>query len=105
MSNYVFIYYGEPKFESRDDGAKYQDRWRSWVSGIGDAWVNPGTPFGTPKTVSAAGVTDSSATTASGRVTGFSVVKADNLDAALAMAQACPHLEHGTVDVAEAYDM
>jgi hypothetical protein len=105
MSNYVFIYYGEPKIESQEAGAKYKERWQAWVDGIGNAWVNPGTPFGTPKTVSTSGVSDSAASTGSNRVTGFSVVKADSMDAAVAMAKACPHLEHGTVDVAEAYEM
>jgi len=38
-------------------------------------------------------------------LTGFSVVKADGMDAALKMAKGCPHLEHGTVDVAEAMEM
>jgi hypothetical protein len=32
-------------------------------------------------------------------------VIAENMDVALAMAQRCPHLEHGTVDVAEAMEM
>ena len=102
MSNYVFIYYGEPKFESQEEGAKYQEKWKGWVGGIGDAWVNPGTPFGMPKTVSSGGVSDSGG---SSRLTGFSIVRADNMDAAIEMAKRCPFLDIGTVEVAEVMEM
>jgi hypothetical protein len=32
-------------------------------------------------------------------------VKADSMDAALEMAKGCPHLEHGTIEVAEVKEM
>ena len=102
MSNYVFAYYGEPKFKSPEEGAKYMTKWRAWADGLGDALVNPGYPMGKPKTVSSRGVSDGGG---SNRLTGFSVVKAGSMDAALKMAKGCPHLEHGTVDVAEAMEM
>ena len=104
MSNYVFIYYGEPKLESQEAGAKYQEQWKSWVGSIGDAWVNPGTPFGMPKTVSSGGVSVSE-NGGSDRLTGFSIVKASSMDGAIEMVKTCPHLQHGSVDVAEAYEM
>ena len=102
MNNYVFTYYGEPKFGSPDEGAKYMSKWKSWVGGLGDAMVNPGTPFKRSKVVSSGGVTDGAG---SNRLTGFSIVKADSMEAALEMAKKCPHLEHGTVEVAEAMEM
>ena len=52
------------------------------------------------KTVSSGGVSDGS-----DRLTGFSIVKAESMDAALEMAKVCPHLEHGTVDIAEVMEM
>src|SRR5436190_8226837 len=102
MSNYVLAYYGEPKFGSPEERAKYQAKWRAWVGGLGDSLVNPGYPMGMPKKVSSRGVSDNGG---SNRLSGFSVVKADSMDAALDMAKKCPHLEHGTIDVAEAMDM
>ncbi len=102
MSNYAFTYYGEPKFESPGEGAKYMAKWQAWAGGLGDALVNPGTPFGRAKTVSSGGVSDDSR---SNRCTGFSIVKADSMDAAVGMAKGCPHLEHGTIDVGEAMEM
>ena len=102
MPNYVFAYYGEPTFESRAKGAEHMGKWQAWMGGLGDAIVNPGLPMGKPKTVSSAGVSDGAV---SNRLTGFSVVKADSIDVAVEMAKGCPHLEHGTVDVAEAMEM
>ena len=102
MPNYIFAYYGEPKFERPEEGAKHQERFMAWVGGIGDALINPGTPLGKPKTVSSGGVSDDSG---SNRLMGFSIVKADSMDAALEMAKGCPFLEFGTVDVAEVMEM
>ncbi len=36
---------------------------------------------------------------------GFSIVTADGMDAALAMAKACPFLDMGTIEVAEVMEM
>jgi hypothetical protein len=102
ISNYVFTYYGEPKFKSQEEGAKYMAKWLAWTDGLGKALVNPGVPLKRAKSVSSAGISDNNS---SNRLTGYSVVQADSMDAAIKMAKGCPHLEHGTVDVAEAMDM
>ncbi len=101
MTNYVFAFYGEPKFESPERGAKHMAKWKAWVGGLGDALINPGTPFGKSRTVSTGGVSDGGAN----RLVGYSIVKADSMEDAVAMAKRCPHLEHGTVEVAEVMDM
>jgi len=102
MPNYVLTYYGEPKFERPEEGAKQMARWQSWVVGLGDAMVNPGTPLGKPKTVSSDGVSDDAG---SNRLTGFSTVKAGSMDAALEMAKGCPFLEYGAIQVAGVMEM
>lgn len=77
-------------------------KWRAWMAEIGEAMINPGTPMTEGKTLSAKGVSDS----ARGEpLTGFSIVTADSLDAAVVLAGGCPHLAHGTIDVARALDM
>ncbi len=102
MSNYVFAYHGGKKPESPEEGAKHMAKWEAWVGGLGDAVVNPGTPLGMSKTVSSGGVSDDGG---SNPLLGFSIVKADSMDAALEMAKGCPHLEHGTIEVAEVMEM
>ena len=102
MPNYVFAYHGGKKPESPEEGAKHMAKWKAWVGGLGDAVVNPGTPLGMSKTVSSGGVSDDGG---SNPLLGFSIVKADNMDAALEMAKECPHLELGTIEVAEVKEM
>ncbi len=102
MPNFVFAYHGGKKPESPEEGAKLMAAWKAWLAGLGEAVVNPGTPLGMSKTVSSSGVSDDGG---SNPLMGFSIVKADSMDAALEMAQACPHLEIGTIEVAEAKEM
>ncbi len=103
MSNYVLAYHGGKMPESPEEGAKHMEAWHSWVSGLGDAMVNPGTPMGNSKTVSSDGVIDGGGPNP---LLGFSIVQADGMDAALEMANCCPFLENGgTIEVAEVMEM
>ncbi len=103
MSNYVFAYHGGKKPESPEEGAKHMAKWKAWIGGLGDAVVNPATPLGKSKTVSSGGVSDDGGPNP---LLGFSIVKADSMDAALEMAKGCPLLElGGTLEVAEVMEM
>ncbi len=77
-------------------------KWKDWVSDLGDTMVNPGTPVGMSKTVSADGVTNDGG---ANPLMGFSVVQANDIDAAITIAKTCPHLEIGTIEVAEMLEM
>jgi hypothetical protein len=63
--------------------------------------VNPGTPLGQGKLVTSDGASERGPNA----LTGFSIVLADNMDAALEIAQRCPFLDIGTIEVAEAMEM
>ncbi len=102
MSSYVLFYHGGKKPESPEEGAKHMAKWKAWVHDLGDAVINPGTPLGKSKIVSASGVSDNDG---SDPLTGFSIVKADSMDAALEIARGCPFLDFGTIKVAEVKEM
>jgi hypothetical protein len=103
MSNYIIAYRGGKRPESPEDGAKHMAKWKAWVDGLGDAAVNPGTPLGKSRIVSADGVSDDGG---ADPMSGYSIVEADGMDAALEMAKACPFLETGgTLEVAEVMKM
>lgn len=102
MPNYILAYHGGRKPESPEEGARLMAKWQAWVGEMGNTMVNPGTPLGKSITVSSDGVSDGGG---ANPMMGFSVVKADSLDAALAMAGNCPHLEIGTIEVAEMMEM
>jgi hypothetical protein len=101
MPDYVIAYRGLPKFETPQQGAAAMAKWRAWVGDLGNAVVNPGTPLGEGKLLSSAGVSDRGADL----LTGFSIVAADSLEAVLELAQRCPHLDHGTLEIAQVMEM
>ncbi|WP_324754115.1 hypothetical protein [Roseovarius sp. Pro17] len=102
MPNYILAYHGGKKPESPEAGQKFMARWREWSDGLGDASIEKGKPAGMSKTVSADGVADNGG---SNPLSGYSIVRADNIDGAVKLAQGCPHLDHGTIEVAELMDM
>jgi hypothetical protein len=103
MAEYIIAYHGGKKPESPEEGAKHMAKWKAWVSDLGDAVVNPGTPLGPSKTVSSDGVSDDGGPNP---LSGFSIVKADSMDAAIEMAKACPTLDlDGTLEVAQVMKM
>lgn len=101
MPSYIIAYHGGKMPESPEEGAKQKEKWEAWLGGLGDAVVNPGTPLSNNKIVSASGVSEAGPDA----LTGYSIVKADNMDAALEIAKACPYLEFGAVQVAEQMEM
>ena len=104
MSEFIFAYHGGKKPETLEEGAEQMAKWNAWIEGLGDIMVNPGSPLGMSKTVSADGVTDDGGPNP---LMGFSIVKADSMEAALELANACPFLEMDTAtfEVAEVFKM
>lgn len=99
MPNYVFAYHNSKR---PHNPAQHMVRWNAWVAGLGGDLVNPGVALGKSKTVSADGVSDGGG---SNPLAGFSIVRAENMDAAIALARGCPHLDFGTIEIAEDMQM
>src|SRR5260221_14751627 len=99
MPNYVFAYHASKRPENP---GQHMAKWKAWVAGLGDALVNPGIALGKSKTVSGAGVAEGGGPNP---LSGFSIVKADSIDAAIVLARGCPHLDFGTIEVAEDMQM
>jgi len=101
MPQFIIAYHGGRKLDSAEEEKAHRQRWIDWVQGLGPALVNPGTPLGESWTVSDQGASEG----AENPLTGFSVVEADTLQAALTIAQDCPFCEIGTLEVAEMRSM
>jgi hypothetical protein len=99
MPKYLIAYHSGAT--SPPQGGEQMARWKVWIASLGDAVVNPGTPLGNGKRVSSEGISDRAADF----LTGFSIVSADNLEAALEFARRCPYLDYGTLEVAEVMEM
>lgn len=103
MKNYILIYYnnGTQEGVSADES---KAAWGAWFGGLGDTLVDAGNPFnGGGQAVEKSGVT----TIENHPATGYTIVKADSMEAAVAMAQGCPVLDEpeGAVRVYETLPM
>ena len=103
MSNYIIAYHGGSKPASPEEGASQMEKWKQWIADLGDAAINPGQPLTNTRIVSSEGVSDDGGTNP---MSGYSIVAADSMEAALEIARACPFLETGgTLEVAELMSM
>ena len=104
MAKYLLAYTGDAvQPATEDDGKAVMDAWIAWFTTVGEAVVDPGNPIGPSVTVAADGSVSEGGTS---RIGGYSVISADSLEAATALAQSCPHLQAGgTVEVYETYDV
>ena len=103
MPRYVLAYFGEPNFQSREEGAAHQKKWMDWAGGLGSALVEPAIPLKKPHMLIKDGATTEHAP--SNRLSGLSIVEASSLEEASQMAQGNPHLDFGTMEVAEVMEM
>lgn len=95
MPHYVFTY------RSPDDNFEFEpdpeSPWIAWFAGIKDNVVELGQPVSETRRVGNA---------AAKTLSGYSVISADDLDAALAIAETCPVIDRGFgVEVGELIDM
>jgi len=96
MSNYLFAYRGGAGMAQTDaEREAAMAAWGAWFGGLGEAIVDPGNPFGPSTSVGGDGV-------AASALNGYSVIKADSIDAAAGLVDGCPVLaQGGSVDVYE----
>jgi hypothetical protein len=103
MANYVLVYKGGSSGMQQDpaEQKKIMDAWTGWFGQLGAAVVDGGNPFGPSASI---GPDKNVKDGASSGLTGYSVLKADSLQAATEMAKGCPHLAAGgTVEVYETF--
>ena len=104
MAKYLLAFHGGGVPETEEEQAAVMAAWGAWMESLGAALTDPGNAFGNSTTVQS----DGSATAGGGAnpATGYSLLEADSLDAALVLAKGCPILEAGgSVEVAETIDM
>ncbi len=105
MSNtFLYVFHGGGKPDTPEDCARVMEAWQAWMDGIGDAMVDDGNPVGMSMTVGEGGVTENGG---ANPTSGYSIVRADSIEAACDMARDCPILEggRGTIEVAQIMQM
>lgn len=102
MPKYVFAYHGGKMPDLPEEGKKIMDAWMAWYGKMGSAVVDGGAPVGKSMTVTAGGVQNNGG---ANPISGYTIVSASDMDAAIEMAKGCPILEAGTVEVAPVVEM
>ena len=105
MANYLLLYSGGNMPQSEAEQKAIMADWEKWFGSLGSGLVDGGNPF-TPNAKSVAGGGKVSSLAAGAMASGYSVIKADSLDAAVAHAKGCPVLKGGaTISVFETFNV
>jgi hypothetical protein len=103
MAKYLLLYSGGSMPETEAEQAQVMQAWDAWFQQLGSAVADGGNPF-TPASRRIA--PDGSIGDGTTGASGYSVLEADSLDAAVTLAKGCPVLQGGaSIDVYETFDV
>ena len=99
MKQFVLVYLGGNHPSDPAEASKHFEKYMEWMTSLGDSIVVPTIPLKDTNTVRSNGAVSEGGASA---MSGFSIIKADSMEAALSIAQSCPFLEiGGTLEVSE----
>ena len=100
MANFLLTFHGGGMPETKEEQDRVMQAWTAWFAALGDALVDGGNPISQARAISP----DGSVMDATSAPSGYSILRAANLDAAVALAKGCPVLAGGaTVLVSETF--
>jgi hypothetical protein len=104
MGKYLLAYHGGTMPQTQEEQARVLAAWGVWYGSLGNAIVDPGNPVGQTATIATSGEVSHGG--GANPVSGYSIITADSLDAAVAAAKGCPLLQAGgSVEVAETFNV
>lgn len=101
MPTFVLTFEDARQPSSPEADQQHMTDYQNWLAGLGDRLVMPQRAFRQTRVVADQGVRDAE----KGGIMGFLMIEAENMEAALAVAQQCPFLDLGTMRVAETMDV
>jgi hypothetical protein len=103
MAKYLLAFKGGHMPESPEAQAQVMKAWEGWFTSIGAAVADPGNPSSISRTIAANG---SVGPEGPASLSGYTILSADSLDAAVALAGSCPVLAGGAaIEVIETIDV
>ena len=103
MPQYVIVYLGGDQPSSPEEGKQHFSKYMDWLSSLGDSALSPANPLKNTSTVNSDGTVITGSTTS---MSGFTIIEADSMGAALSIAKACPFLDIGdSLEVSELVQM
>ena len=94
MATFVLLYSGGRMPQGDVERRAFLKEWEAWFAGLGSDLVDEGIPF-TELTQAIQHKIPVSPEAADGMTGGYSVIRADSLDAAVALSKGCPVLKSG----------
>ena len=103
MPQYMITYLGGDQPSSPEEGKQHFAKYKEWLSSLGGSAVSPANPLKDTSTVNSDGTVTTGSTTS---MSGFTIIEADSMEAALLIAEACPFLDiGGSLEVSELIQM
>lgn len=103
MPQYCIVYIGGNPPASPEEGKLHMSKYMNWLSSLGDSAVSPANPLKNTCTIFPDGSISKGGQTT---MSGFTIIEAQSIDAAMAIARACPFLDvGGSLEVSELLEM
>jgi hypothetical protein len=103
MAQYIIVYLGGNQPSSPEEGKNHFEKYKEWLTSLGDSVISPANPFKDTSTIKPDGTVTTGSTTS---MSGYTIIEADSIEAALEVAKACPFLEiGGSLEVSELIQM
>ena len=104
MATYLLAYHGGGMPQDEAQRNKIMAAWGEWMGSLGDNLIDGGNPVGQTKSITSGGAVSDGG--GANPVSGYSLIKADSMDQALAYAKKCPILGEGggNVELCETFN-
>ena len=103
MPDYMITYLGGNKPSSQEEGKQHFSKYMKWLSSLGESALSPANPLKDTSTVNPDGSVTAGGTTT---MSGFTIIRADSMEAAMSVAKTCPFLDiGGSLEVSELVPM
>jgi hypothetical protein len=103
MKQFVLVYLGGNHPTDPVEANQHMDKYMEWLASLGESIVVPMIPLKDTTTVRSTGEVEEGGSSA---MSGFTILKADSMEAVLAIARTCPFLDiGGSLEVSELMQM
>lgn len=103
MVQYIIVYLGGEQPSNPEEGQKHFAKYKEWLYSLSDSLVSPMNPIKNTHTVNPDGSIISESNTS---MSGYTIIEAESIEAALSLAKTCPFLEiSGSLEVSELINM
>lgn len=103
MAKFILVYLGGNQPATPEEGKKHFEEYQNWLVSLGDTIVSAANPLKDTHVIHPDGEVEAGSTTA---MSGFSVIEAESIEAAVKISQTCPFQKiGGTLEVSELIQM